>query len=908
MIFDERDLEEEPNEEKDNFKPAKNQMKIDDLCRLVKPAKQAKSTKKSKEEAEEETKKKKKVDVKSLQLDLNTIDEEVNEESEQEHEEEVAEKREEKRRQNVMDRDGEGNFIKSIDQVLHDAMIPYSEYVIMDRALPRVEDGLKPVQRRILYSMYELGLYPEKPFKKSAKVVGDVIANYHPHGDSSVYNALVRLAQKFNMREILVDGHGNFGSEDGDGAAAMRYTEAKLAPLALELVRDIEKNTVRWSKNYDDSKDEPDMLPSRFPNLLVNGANGIAVGLATNIPTHNLAECLDGCIALIDNPAIELKDMMKIIKGPDFPTGGIILGADNIEEAYRTGKAKIIIRSKTHIEEEGDKKTIVVDEFPFQTNKALALQKIVELKEKYKDILGGIGEIRDESDRMGTRAVICLKKDVNAENVLKFLFKYSDLQVTYGINMVAIANAKPVQLGLLDILKYYVDYQRNIIVNRTKFDLDAAKERAHILQGLLIAINNIDAVVKIIKKSESTADAKQKLMAKFFLSDRQAQAILDMRLARLAHLEVYKIEEELAQLEALIKKLTEILNSRKLQMNIIKEEMLEIKKKYGNPRKTKIIEDASNMLIEDDLIEKPAIDVVVAYNARNGIKKMTEKNFLANAKSLVDNSTLSEAHSILVRTKTGRILYLFTNIGKCYRVPVDDISDGRWREKGMILTEAIPVFHPDEKVVGIFDSTEVANDELFFVTSKGTVRLTKAEDFNIKKAIFPAFNLDEDETLINVERFNPNKSMLFITKDGISLNAETSDIPHQSKGASGVKGINLNEGDRVVYCELVDEKQDVVVVTDKGYAKKVKVSEIGLLARNRKGVKVITLQDNGTAVKLAKAIVHTFEVALVDKSDKLYSMKSDSIALENRTTKGKLPTKYKTLKIKDVILYLWKPE
>ena len=455
------------------------------------------------------------------------------------------------------------------------SMLPYAEFVILDRALPRVEDGLKPVQRRILYTMAEMGLTPDKPHKKSARIVGDCMGKYHPHGDSSVYDAMVRMAQDFNMRMTLVNGHGNFGSVDGDPAAAMRYTEARLQPLAMELLRDLDKETVPFSFNFDDSLLEPDLLPGRFPNLLVNGANGIAVGLATNIPTHNLGEVIDGCCAYIDNPKISLKDMMNIIPGPDFSTGGYVI-AKELRQAYFTGRGKITLRARYTVEQ-GDygKKHIVITELPYQTNKADLLRKIMLLREDKKDQLSGIAEIVDESDRTGMRAVITLKKEADANKIISLLLKYTDLECTFGINMVAIAGGKPRQLGLLDIIRYYVQYQRQVILRRTRYELKEAQARCHILEGLIIGVHNVDEVVKIIKTAESTPDARRKLMERFSLTERQAQAILDLRLARLAKLEVKKLEDELRNLRELIEKLKAIIDDTRLQWDIVKSEMRE---------------------------------------------------------------------------------------------------------------------------------------------------------------------------------------------------------------------------------------------------------------------------------------------------------------------------------------------
>ncbi len=460
-----------------------------------------------------------------------------------------------------------GIIFRNMSDVIHDSMIPYTEHVVMDRALPRVEDGLKPVQRRILYAMMELGVTPDKPFRKSARIVGDCLGKYHPHGDTSVYDAMCRMAQEWVLRAPLVDGHGNFGSVDGDSPAAMRYTEARMTPLAIELMRDLEKDTVRWSLNFDDSLKEPDMFPGRFPNLLINGAYGIAVGVATNIPPHNVGETIDGVVAYINNPNIKIEEMMKIIKAPDFPSGGIVISPDGgLEQAYRTGKGKILIRAKVGIEKNGDKSSLIITEIPYQVNKAQLLQKIAELKETNKEKLSAITEIRDESDRTGMRGVIRLKKDANPQKILEYLFKSTNLQISYGINMVAIADGKPKLLSLLDIISYYAQYQREIILRRTKYDLNIARERAHIVEGLLIAIKNIDDVIKIIKKSATTSEAKQRLRDKFKLSEKQAQAILDMRLARLVHLEVNKLEEELKELKAKIKEYEAIIASKKLYL------------------------------------------------------------------------------------------------------------------------------------------------------------------------------------------------------------------------------------------------------------------------------------------------------------------------------------------------------
>lgn len=803
-------------------------------------------------------------------------------------------------------RDEDGNFLKNLEQVLNDAMIPYAEDVILDRALPRVEDGLKPVQRRILYSMHESGLSPDKPTRKCATIVGHVIGTYHPHGDSSVYGALVRLAQDFNMRETLVYGHGNFGSVDGDEAAAYRYTEARLTPLALEMLRDIDKNTVSWSKNFDDTHDEPNTLPSRFPNLLVNGAMGIAVGLATNIPTHNLGECIDACCAVIDNPNITTSELMHYIKGPDFPTGGIILGGSGLKQAYDTGKGKILIRAKTHLEKDRDKDIIVIDEFPYGVNKAELLKKIGQLKDANKELLGGIGDIRDESDRNGIRAVICLKKDAETDKILNYLFKNTDLQVSFGINMVAIAGGKPKQLSLKEILSYYVVYQKDVVFKRTKYDCEQAEDRAEILTGLLTAVKNIDEVVKIIKTSTSTAEARQRLMKRFMLTERQAQAILDMRLARLTSLEVNKITDELNELNKKIAQYKKILKSESLQYEVVKEEMQAIKNANRSKRKTSILKDETAFEIAEDEELKPIKDVYVCYSERNALKKIYEKGFNISSRSVAKTSTTNEVHKFIVKTKTNVNVVLFTNLGNMYKVAIDDILEARWKDRGTLLSDLFIGYQKAEKVVGMFAEDTLKKKELLFVTEQGTVRKTPWTEFETKKNTLLAYKVKEDDLLLNVEVFEPNKTLMFVTNLGIGLNADISDVPSQSKGSSGVKGIKLDDGAKVIMAQLATETDRFVCVTDHCFAKAVEVKEFGLLPRNRKGVKVLPLGENGKKLLYAKLLKDTFELFALDEKEKLYFTSTDDISLESRNSKGKSFAGKKGSKIKVVYTYLWK--
>ena len=748
--------------------------------------------------------------------------------------------------------DGSGIILTTLEAVLHNSMIPYTEHVVLDRALPRVEDGLKPVQRRILYTMLELGLQPDKQFRKSARIVGDCMGKYHPHGDSSVYDAMVRMAQPYLLREPLVLGHGNFGSIDGDSAAAMRYTEAKLTPLAMELLRDLDKNTIRWMLNFDDTLKEPTMLPGRFPNLLVNGAYGIAVGVATNIPPHNLSEVIEGVIAYIDNPKISLDEMMKIIKGPDFPTGGIIIAGDELKEAYRTGKGKIIIRAKTHIEEKGDKKSIVITEVPYQTNKAAILQKIAELREENKNILSGIVEIRDESDRTGMRAVIRLKKEANENYILEHLFKQTQLQVTFGINMVAIAGGKPRQMGLMEIISYYVEYQREIIFRRTKFELDQAKDRAHILEGLLIAIKNIDEVIKIIKTSASVSEAKLRLRSKFVLSEKQAQAILDMRLARLVNLEVNKLKEELAELKIRIAELTKIYESKRLQLQVVKTELGEIKRKFKNPRKSTFDKKLQIEEVKTKVKSEPIImesEVILGVTASGNIKSIPLKNYTLAQKEVSETTTIEHIHTQLLKVKNTQKVLIFTNKGNCYKTVAGNIPESKWKEKGNLLKTVDKKIASDEKVIKLFVLPEKFDaKELIFFTTDGMVKRSKFEEYDIAKAYFQAVKLKDGEEVVDVQEYQEKGSILFVSKQSMVLNFEKTDIPVQGRVSGGVKGMNLDQGDSVLYATQVDKSGFLTILTDKGVGKRISVAEFGLSARYRKGLRSISLGGKGKLI------------------------------------------------------------
>lgn len=776
-----------------------------------------------------------------------------------------------------------GILFQSLNQVLHDSMIPYTECVVMDRALPRVEDGLKPVQRRILYSMIELGVTPDKPYRKSARIVGDCLGKYHPHGDSSVYDAMTRMAQNFVLRAPLVDGHGNFGSVDGDSPAAMRYTEARLTPLALELLRDLDKDTVRWSLNFDDTLKEPDMLPGRFPNLLVNGASGIAVGVATNIPPHNLGEVIDGVVAYIDHPSIKLDEMMKIIKAPDFPTGGELIFEDGLRQAYETGKGKILIRSKVSIEKQGDKTNLIITEIPYQVNKASLLQKIAELKETNKDKLSAIAEIRDESDRNGMRAVIRLKKDANAKKILEYLFKATNLQVSYAINMVAIAGGKPKQLSLMEIISYYTAYQREIIVRRTKFDLNAAKERAHIVEGLLIAIKNIDEVIKIIKKSTTTSEAKQKLRERFSLSEKQAQAILDMRLARLVNLEVNKLEEELAALKIKIAEYERILASKKAQLELVKKEILEIKKAFATPRKSTLAKSADIKLVEakDEKEEEDNKKFVLALSAAGTIKKVTPRNYASSQKVLQDNSTLYDVHTKILNLSAKDTILLFTNKGNCIKTTVGAIKECKFRDKGALPSSLDGGVGLDEKIVTFFSPCKGAN--VLFYTREGMVKRSSMDDTITTKSFYQVVKLSGSDEVIGVE-IERSGAILMLTKKGMSLNFDKGEVPIQGRISGGVKGINLDEGDSVIFAGQSDFSQ-IVGVTNNGFIKRISAKEFPVAQRYRKGVKYFNFASGGSDVIYACGGDGNIVLA-VDFGLKLLPLETKKLPLSDRLSTG----------------------
>ncbi len=782
-------------------------------------------------------------------------------------------------------------YVEPLEKVLHSSMLPYAEFVILDRALPRVEDGLKPVQRRILYTMHEMGLTPDKPHKKSARIVGDCMGKYHPHGDSSVYDAMVRMAQQFNMGKTLVNGHGNFGSVDGDPAAAMRYTEARLEPLALELLRDIDKETVSFSLNFDDSLKEPDILPGRFPNLLVNGSSGIAVGLATNIPTHNLAEVINGVVAYIDNPAISLEEMMTYIPCPDFPTGGTII-ANELIQAYKTGRGKISIRAKIAMEKTDNGKTnLIITELPYQVNKAQLLRKIAELREEKKEELACIDYVADESDRAGMRAVIRLKKEADVDALLKYLYKYTDLEVTFGINMVVIADGKPQQLGLMEIIRHYVKYQQQIVLKRTLFDLHQAEQRCHILEGLIVAVQNIDEVIAIIKKSEGTSDARAKLMERFELTEVQAQAILDLRLARLTKLEVFKLENELKDLKKLIKKLTAISKSGDLQLEVVKEEITEIKEKYPSPRRSKLVftrEEADETLSTANE-KKPGEPCTLVYTADDRLKVLIGKEVSALQKVQEGKFKPRTVALKWLETLTDKRIFAFTNYGNCHKLDIYAPElQSKLSDEGSTLKSLSKEAEDGEKIVALFEVGErMPYGQLLFYTKQGMVKKTDWAEYEQKKDCFVAVKLNEDDEVIGVEEnADEETTVIFVTENGICLNAKKDDIPTQGRIAAGVHGISLREGDSVIYAAQINGEGEIIVATDEGKFKKVISSLIDPMSRNRKGSMIVGLKE-GAKVLCASAVTVPYSLAVVLKNGSVIELSSEDIFITIASGKAK---------------------
>ncbi|NLU06766.1 DNA gyrase subunit A [uncultured Clostridium sp.] len=775
-----------------------------------------------------------------------------------------------------------------ISKEMKKSYIEYAMSVIVSRALPDVRDGLKPVHRRILYSMHELGLTPEKGYRKCARIVGDVLGKYHPHGDSAVYDALVRMAQDFSIRYTLVDGHGNFGSVDGDSAAAMRYTEAKMNKITLEMLRDINKDTVDFVPNFDGEEKEPSVLPSRFPNLLVNGSAGIAVGMATNIPPHNLTEVINGLIMIIDNPEVTIDELMTAIKGPDFPTSGIIVGTSGIKNAYNTGRGKIIVRARTDIEEINGRNSIIMTEIPYQVNKSKLVENIADLVKNKK--INGISDIRDESDRDGMRVVIELKKDANPNVILNQLYKHTRMQDTFGIIMLTLVNNEPKILNLKQILVYYLQFQEEVVTRRTQFNLNKAQARAHILEGLKIALDHIDAVINLIRSSKTTTIAKNGLMTQFNLSEKQAQAILDMRLQRLTGLERQKIENEYGELTRTIKHLEEILKDKSVLLSIIENELIEIRNKYGDERRTEIQIGNDDINIEDLIDEK---EVVITLTHEGYIKRIPADTYSSQRRggrgirAMATKENDFVEHMFITSTHS-RILF-FTNKGKVYKLKGYEIPEAGRTAKGTNLINLIPL-DTDEKIQAIvsFKDEEINRDNYFVMaTRNGLIKKTKINQYaSIRRNGLNAINLKDEDELIQVRMTTGENQILVFTRNGYAIRFSEKDIRSTGRNTTGVKAITLRHGDIAVSMDIVDESQDVLVVSENGFGKRTHVDEYTIHRRGGKGMITYKVTEKTGLIVGARIVKDEDEIMLINNSDVAIRLNVSEISTTSRNTMG----------------------
>ena len=766
------------------------------------------------------------------------------------------------------------------------SFLDYSMSVIVARALPDVRDGLKPVHRRILYTLYEEGMTPDKKYQKSANAVGAVMGHYHPHGDSAIYESMVRMAQDFTYRHTLVDGHGNFGSIDGDGAAASRYTEARLAKISMELLRDLNKDTVDFSENYDGQRKEPVVLPSRFPNILVNGNMGIAVGMATNIPPHNLGEVIDGCVAYIDNPEITVTELMQYIKGPDFPTAGVILGNSGIKRAYESGRGAITIRGMATVEEAHNKHRIVITELPYQVNKKALIQRIGELvRDK---VIDGISNLSDESALEGIKIVIDVKKEANANVVLNNLYKHTQLQTSYGINFLMLVDGIPRTLGLKEIIDKYIDHQKHVIYRRCQFDLKRYKDRLHILDGLKIALDNIDRVIKIIRESADDEEAKAGLMSNFALSEVQSQAILDMRLKRLTGLEKSKIEEEIAELEKLVKELEEILASEEKILEVIKTEMLEIKDKYADERRTHIDMTAIDYIEDESLI--PVENVVITLTNKGYIKRLpadtykTQNRGGMGVKGMATNEEDFVEH--LINATSHDYILMFTNRGKVYRIKGYEIPEYSRQSKGLPIINLLSL-DKDEKVTSLL---KISNDDeykcLVFATKSGLIKRTDISEFDSIRTNGKKFiTLKDDDELVSVKKTTGNDEILMASSNGRMVRFNESAVRIMGRGASGVRGINL-DGGILVGMEIVEPNEYVLVITEKGYGKKTPVDEYRITNRGGKGVKTVNITEKNGSIVSFKTVDDSKDLMIITDSGVIIRLAVDKISTMSRVTQG----------------------
>ena len=779
-----------------------------------------------------------------------------------------------------------------LKKTMESSYIDYAMSVIAQRALPDVRDGLKPVQRRVLYSMIELNNGPDKPHRKCARIVGDTMGKYHPHGDSSIYGALVNMAQDWSFRYPLVDGHGNFGSVDGDGAAAMRYTEARLSKISMEMLADIGKDTVDFVPNFDETEKEPTVLPSRFPNLLVNGTTGIAVGMATNIPPHNLREVINGVVKIIDNQVLEdrgtdIEELLTIVKGPDFPTGGTILGTAGINEAYRTGRGKVRVRAVTSIEPmQNGKNRIVVTELPYMVNKARLIEKIAELVRDKK--IDGITDLRDESDRQGMRICIELRRDVNPNVVLNLLYKHTQLQDTFGVIMLALVDNQPKVLNLYEMLNYYLIHQEEVVTRRTKYDLNKAEERAHILQGLLTALDNIDEVINIIRSSKNTQEAKDRLMERFALTDVQAQAIVDMRLRALTGLEREKLENEYAELMERITELKAILADKKKLLGVIREEILLIADKYGDDRRTSIGFDEYDISMEDLI---PVTNTVITMTKLGYIKRMSLDNFRAQnrgGKGIKGMETIDDDYiEELLMTTSHHYLMFFTNTGRVYRMKAYEIPEASRTARGTAIINLLQL-QPGEKITAVIPIREYTEGHfLFMATKKGIVKKTPITDYaNVRKTGLAAINLREDDELIEVKKTDNNQDIFLVTKYGQCIRFKETDVRKTGRASMGVIGMNLTDGDEVVGMQMESQGDSLMIVSEKGLGKCTLISEFTTQNRGGKGVKCYKITEKTGNIVGVKAVNHDNEIMLITTEGIIIRIKVADTALLGRITSG----------------------
>ena len=779
-----------------------------------------------------------------------------------------------------------------LKKTMESSYIDYAMSVIAQRALPDVRDGLKPVQRRVLYSMIELNNGPDKPHRKCARIVGDTMGKYHPHGDSSIYGALVNMAQDWSFRYPLVDGHGNFGSVDGDGAAAMRYTEARLSKISMEMLADIGKDTVDFVPNFDETEKEPTVLPSRFPNLLVNGTTGIAVGMATNIPPHNLREVINGVVKIIDNQVLEdrgtdIEELLTIVKGPDFPTGGTILGTAGINEAYRTGRGKVRVRAVTSIEPmQNGKNRIVVTELPYMVNKARLIEKIAELVRDKK--IDGITDLRDESDRQGMRICIELRRDVNPNVVLNLLYKHTQLQDTFGVIMLALVDNQPKVLNLYEMLNYYLIHQEEVVTRRTKYDLNKAEERAHILQGLLTALDNIDEVINIIRSSKNTQEAKDRLMERFALTDVQAQAIVDMRLRALTGLEREKLENEYAELMERITELKAILADKKKLLGVIREEILLIADKYGDDRRTSIGFDEYDISMEDLI---PVTNTVITMTKLGYIKRMSLDNFRAQnrgGKGIKGMETIDDDYiEELLMTTSHHYLMFFTNTGRVYRMKAYEIPEASRTARGTAIINLLQL-QPGEKITAVIPIREYTEGHfLFMATKKGIVKKTPITDYaNVRKTGLAAINLREDDELIEVKKTDNNQDIFLVTKYGQCIRFKETDVRSTGRTSMGVRGMNLDDGDEVVSMQLNSQGDCLLIVSANGMGKRTSMSEFTCQNRGGKGVKCYKITEKTGNVIGARAVNEDNEVMLITTEGIIIRIACSDISVLGRITSG----------------------